>query len=90
MLIAVVPSLVVQNFLWWYNKIFPPLHSSNFNETDVITNIVVLHMSTNDIINSEVNRNLIADSISNIAGECVAFGVKSVFISNLMVNNRRN
>ena len=59
---------------------------ATLNETDMITDIAVLHMGTNDIINSEVNKNLVADSIINIARECVAFGVKSVFISSLMVN----
>ena len=44
-------------------------------------------MRTNDIVNSEVNKNLVADGIINIATECVAFGVKSVFISSLTVNN---
>ena len=48
------------------------------NETDVITNIAVLHKRTNDITNSEVNKDLAADSIINIARECVGFGVKSV------------
>ena len=52
----------------------------------MITDIAVLHMGTNDIINSEVNKNLVVDSIINIARECVAFGVKSVFIPSLMVN----
>ena len=47
-------------------------------------------MATNDIINSEVNKDLVADSIINIARERVAFGVKSVFISSLEVNTRRN
>ena len=49
--------------------------------------LVALHMRTNDIVNSEVNKNLVADGIINIARECVAFGVKSVFISSLTVNN---
>ena len=34
------------------------------NETNVITDIAVLHMGTNDIINSEVNKNLVADTLS--------------------------
>ena len=90
MLTAVVPSLVVQNFLCWYNKYFRHYIRLTLNKTDMITDIVVLHMSTDEIINSEVNKNLVADSIINIAGERIAFGVKSVFISSFMVNNRRN
>lgn len=43
-------------------------------------------METNNIINLEVNKDLVADSIVNIAGDCVAFGVKTVFMSSLTVN----
>ena len=45
----------------------------------MIKDIAVLHMETNDIINLEVHKDLVADCIINIAIECVAFGVKSVF-----------
>ena len=41
--------------------------------------VVVLHMWTNEIINLEVNKDLVGDSIINTARECVVFGVKSVF-----------
>ena len=49
-----------------------PKHSHHYfcpilNKTDVITDIAVLHMGTNDIINSEFNKDLEADSIINIA-----------------------
>ena len=47
-------------------------------------------MGTNDIINSEVKKDLEADSIINIATECVFFDAKSVFISSLTVNTERN
>ena len=47
-------------------------------------------MGTNDIINSEVKKDLEADSIINIATECVSFDAKSVFISSLTVNTERN
>ena len=33
----------------------------------MITDIAVLHMGTHDIVNSEVNKDLVADSIINIA-----------------------
>ena len=74
-LTVVVASLVVQH----QNILI-------LNETDVITDIAVLHMGTNDIINSEVNKDLAVDRIINTVRECVAFGVKSVFVSSLMVN----
>ena len=47
-------------------------------------------MGINDIINSDTNKDLVADSIINIAIEGIAFSVKSLFISSLTVNNGRN
>ena len=47
-------------------------------------------MGTNDIINSEANKDLVAKRITNIAKECVAFRVISVFISSLTISTRRN
>ena len=101
-----ISTIIFAQLWWCIIKIFPPLYSPNFggatskyfhhyirptlSETEVITDIAVLHMGTNDIINSEVNKDLEADSIINIARECVAFGVKSVFISSLTVNTQRN
>ena len=64
-----------------YHYIRPTL-----NETDVITDIAVLHKGTNDIISSEGIKDLVADSMINISRECVDFGVKSVFISSLTIN----
>ena len=59
-----------------FHHYIPP----TLNETDVITDVaVVLHMWTNEIINLEVNKDLVVDSIINTARECVVFGVKSVF-----------
>ena len=46
-------------------------------------------MRTNDIMNSEVSKGLVADSINNIAKQYIALGVKSVILS-LTVNTRRN
>ena len=60
-----------------------------FNEIDVITDVGVLHVGINDK-NSEVNKDLAADSIINIPKECVVFTVKSVYISSFTVNTRRN
>ena len=48
---------------------------------DAITDIAVLHMATNDIMNSGNNKYLVADSIINTVRECVPFVVKNVFIS---------
>ena len=39
-----------------------------------------LHMVTDQIINLGVNRDLVADSIINIARKLVAFGVNSILI----------
>ena len=61
-----------------------------FKEINVIADVPVSHMGTNDIMNSEVNKDFVADSIINIAKECVDFGVKSVFISSFTANTRRN
>ena len=59
------------------------------NEADVTTDIAVFHVGTNDIINSEVIK-ILQTTVSSILMECVAFGVKNVFISSLMVNTRCN
>ena len=60
-----------------------------FNETDVITDVGVLHVGINDK-NSEVNKDLAADSIINTTKECIVFTIKSVYISSFTVNTRRN
>lgn len=44
-----------------FNYIQPTL-----NKTDVITDIAVMRMRTNDIINSKFNKDLAANSIINI------------------------
>ena len=46
----------------------------------MIMDIASLHMGINDIINSEAGKDLVSDSITNIARECVAFGVKKVYL----------
>ena len=56
------------------------LHESN-NKTD----ITVLHMGTNDVLNAEANADLIAESVIDIA-KCIWFGVKGVFVSSVVVN----
>ena len=69
----------------FHHYIYPTL-----NEMDVIMDFAVLHMGTNDIINSEFNKDFVADSIINIARACVAFDAKGVFISSMTVNTRHN
>ena len=46
----------------------------------------ILHMGADDIINSEVNKDLLADSIINTAIQCAAFVVKSVYILRMTVS----
>ena len=45
-------------------------------------------MGTNGILNAEGNKDLLAESVVDIAEECVRFGVKDVFVSSVMVNTR--
>ena len=63
------------------------------NETNIKTDIVVLHMGTNSILNAKVNKDLIAESVIGIAKECVRFNVKDVlkdvFVCRVTVNTRR-
>ena len=47
-------------------------------------------MGTNDILNAEDDKDLIAENVINIAKECVRFGVKVVFVSSATVDTRRN
>ena len=60
------------------------------NEKNVKTDIVVLHMGRNDILNAEGDKDLIAESVIDIAKECVRLGVKDVFVSSVTVNTRRS
>ena len=45
-------------------------------------------MGTNDILNAEADKDLIAESVIDIAKECVRFGVKDKFVSSVTVNTR--
>ena len=47
-------------------------------------------MGTNDILNAEADKDLIAESVIDIAKECARFGVKDVFVSSVTVNTRRS
>ena len=71
------------SFLWWcYIKTLPPLHSANAKHKKVKADIAILHMGTNDILNAEVDKDLIAESVTDIAKQCVRLGVKDVFVCN--------
>ena len=47
-------------------------------------------MGTNDILNGEGDKDLITESVIDIAKERVRLGVKDVFVSSVMVNTRRS
>ena len=47
-------------------------------------------MGTIDILNAEGDKDLIAESVIDIAKECVQLGVKDVFVSSVTVNTRRS
>ena len=47
-------------------------------------------MGTNDILNAEGDKDLIAESVIDITKECVRLGVKDVFVSSVTVNTRRS
>ena len=56
------------------------------NKKNTKTDIAVLHKGTNDILNAESNKDLIAEGVRDIAKECVRLGVKDVFVSSVTVN----
>ena len=47
-------------------------------------------MGTNDILNSEGDKDLIAESAIDIANKCVRLDVKDEFVSSITVNTRRS
>ena len=47
-------------------------------------------MGTNDILNAKADKDIIIESVIDIAKECVRFGVKDVFVSSVTVNARRS
>ena len=60
------------------------------NEKNVRTEIAVLHMGTNDILNAEGNKYLNAENVIDIAKESVRMSAKDVFVSSVTVNSRRS
>ena len=46
-------------------------------------------MQTNDVLDAEATEDLIAESVIDIAKECIWFGVKGAFVSSEVVNPRR-
>ena len=77
------------SLLWWcYIETLPPLYSANAKRKKrQKTDIAVLHMGTNEILNAEVDKDLIAESVIDTAKEYVRFGVKDVIVSSVMVKN---
>ena len=47
-------------------------------------------MGTNDILNADADKDLIAESVLEIAKECVCVGVKDLFVSSVTVNTPRS
>ena len=60
------------------------------NKTNFKTDIAVLHMETNDILDTETDKYLTAESVIDIAKECVRFGVTDILIFSVTVNARRS
>ena len=79
------------SLLWWCHiETLPPLYSGNAKRKKLQkADIAVLHIGTNDILNAEVDKDLIAESVIDTAKECVWFSVKDVFVSSVTVDNRR-
>ena len=51
------------------------------NEKNAKTDISVPYMGTNDILNAEGDKDLIAESVIDIGKKCVRLGVKDIFVS---------
>ena len=51
------------------------------NKKKAKTDIAVLYMGTNDILNAEGDKDLIAESVIDIGKKCVRLGVKDIFVS---------
>ena len=60
------------------------------SEKNVKTDIAVLNMGKNDILNAEGDKDLMAVSAIDIAKECFRLGVKDVFVSSVTVTTRHS
>ena len=58
------------------------------NEENVKRDIAILPMGINDVLSTEADKELVAESVTDIAKKCVCFGVKDVSVSTTMVNTR--
>ena len=58
------------------------------NEENVKRDIAILPIGINDVLSTEDDKELIAESVTDIAKKCVCFGVKDVSVSTTMVNTR--
>ena len=54
--------------------VLPRNTSTTIFSQHIKTDIAFLHMGTNDILNAEGDKDLIAESVLDIAKECVQFG----------------
>ena len=62
------------------SKYFGHYIQPTLNEKNTKTDIAVLHMGTNDLLNAEGNKDLIAEGVTDIAKERVRLGVKDVLV----------
>ena len=58
------------------------------NEGNVKRDIAILPIGINDVLSTEADKELIAESVTDIAKKCVCFGVKDVSVSTTMVNTQ--
>ena len=58
------------------------------NEENVKRDIAILPIGINDVLSTEADKELIAESVTDIAKKCVCFGVKDVSVSTTMVNTQ--
>ena len=77
------------SLLWWgYIKTLLLLYSANAKWNNVEIDIAALHIETNGILNTQDDKDLIAESVIDIGKECVRFGMKDVSVSGVTVNTR--
>ena len=52
-------------FPWWCSIKTVPVYLANFKQNG--SNVTILYMRTNDILNSEINKDILTDNFINIA-----------------------
>ena len=63
---------------------------STLNDENVKSDIAVLHIGKNDIIDKVADKDLILEGVTDIAKESVRFSVKDLFVSSVTVDTRRS